>query len=176
MDCKNEFLISGGTGGFSKVYKHLGLSFHNLSRTEIIFHQLQEPIYLNPLLSLVVDERYMKQAKLHNQIRSLYKRYPELVNDNRLLEFIMLTCYDDMFYLMTHKYEDLKYVLSDRRVTLNDYRDAPPLEGITRAARKVRERMRTISNLDQKIELARLQKEIEYRKDYNPKQMKVFDV
>lgn len=53
----------------------------------------------------------------------------------------MLTMYNDLAYVMKHNFEDLKYVLSDVRISLNEYRDAPTLESITRAARHVREVM-----------------------------------
>lgn len=80
----------------------------------------------------------MLQITLHKKIHKLYSVYPELVNDNRLLEFIMLTSYDDLDYILKHRYDELRWLLSDARISLNDYRDAPSLESITRAARFVR--------------------------------------
>lgn len=117
-------------------------------------------------------KRNIMDNKLENQIHQLYKRFPELVSNNRLLEFIMLTLYDNLDYVMQHPYHELKYLLSDQRLNLNAYLDAPALESITRAARKVREQLRKVQTLDAKIEKARLEKEIEYRQKYSP-QMKI---
>ena len=83
----------------------------------------------------------MLQTTLHKKIKTLYERYPRLIEDSRLLEFILLTMPYDLQYLMRHEYEDLKYLLSDRRLDLNSYRDAPTVESIARAARHVREEM-----------------------------------
>lgn len=83
----------------------------------------------------------MLQITLRKKVELLYDKYPELIEDQRMLEFIILNHYNDIRYILTTpSYNELRYMLSDSRLSLNDYKEAPHAEDIARAARKVREK------------------------------------
>lgn len=113
----------------------------------------------------------MKQRSIEQRIWALYYRFPEIIDDQKLLEFIFLNEID-INYMTNLSYSGLKLKITDMSMSFNDYHHGPSIESITRAIRRVRQELRKINKLNEAIDLQRLKKETEYIEDYG--QRKIF--